>query len=194
MLIFLCSYLITSLSSSLENRKMLQPLEKGSWSSSHSASDIELPQVRCMKFLYCCFLYNVSCNRMVVDDTHMPIYWSREIISFTNLPYSELGIFTHGLHKLGKVAHDFLIGKIDKQKLLVAWKFSVIQIEKMKEEMKGFDLLSLELIREKGVIDETVLIYDILQLLQVLLIDAFVEFLDCIWWGNFSCIWVWCPC
>lgn len=46
--------------------------------------------------------------------------------------------------------------------------------------MKGFDLLSLELIREKGVIDETVLIYDILQLLQVLLIDAFVEFLDCI--------------
>lgn len=46
--------------------------------------------------------------------------------------------------------------------------------------MKGFDLLALELIREKGVIDETVLIYDILQLLQVLLIDAFVEFLDCI--------------
>lgn len=46
--------------------------------------------------------------------------------------------------------------------------------------MKGFDLLSLELIREKGVIDETVLIYEILQLLQVLLIDAFVEFLDCI--------------
>ncbi|KAJ8432460.1 hypothetical protein Cgig2_027757 [Carnegiea gigantea] len=44
MLIFLCAYLITSLSSSLENWKMLQPLEKGSWSSSHSASDIELPQ------------------------------------------------------------------------------------------------------------------------------------------------------
>ena len=48
------------------------------------------------------------------------------------------------------------------------------------KETKDFDLFPLQLAREKGVIEKTVLIYEILQLLQVLLIDASVEFLDCI--------------